>query len=155
MITLERAAPEDADALTTIQTRTFDDDSRRHGRGERGGPPGYDSAEWQQRMMREADYYKILEDGRIVGGAILFDKGGGHIYLGRIYLAPECQNRGVGAQALRLIESAYPSANRWTLETPAWALRNQHFYEREGYVKTGEQWLEGEDHGDVLYEKLI
>jgi hypothetical protein len=32
------------------------------------GPPGYDSAAWQSRMMRAADYYKVVADGRIVGG---------------------------------------------------------------------------------------
>ena len=155
MITLKLAAPQDADALAAIQTRTFDHDSRQHGRGERGGPPGYDSAAWQRRMMRKAAYYKILEDGQIIGGAIVFDNGGGHIYLGRIYIDPDYQNRGIGAQAMRLIEQAYPSARRWTLETPLWALRNQHFYERQGYVKVGEQRVEGEDQADVVYEKLI
>lgn len=155
MITLERAVPEDAEVLAAVQTRTFDDDSRRHGRGERGGPPGYDSAAWQTRMMREAAYYKILDGAQIIGGAIIFDKGGGHIYLGRIYLDPAYQDRGIGAQAIRLIEAAYPLARRWTLETPLWAARNQHFYERQGYVRVGERWPEGEDHGDVLYEKVI
>lgn len=155
MITLKRAVPADAEALTAVQTRTFDDDSRRHGHGERGGPPGYDSVAWQRRMMQQAAYYKILEADQIIGGAILFDQGGGHIYLGRIYLDPACQNRGVGAQVMRLLEAAYPAARRWTLETPQWALRNQHFYERAGYVRVGEQQLEGEDHGDVLYEKRL
>ena len=155
MITLEQAQPEDAETLAEVQTRTFDDDARQHGRGERGGPPGYDSTDWQTRMMREAAYYKILDDEKIVGGAIIFDKGSDHIYLGRIYIDPDYQNRRIGAEAMRLIEACYPAARRWTLETPQWALRNQHFYERQGYIKVGEQWLEGEDHGDVLYEKLL
>jgi GNAT superfamily N-acetyltransferase len=155
MIALELAAPQDADVLTALQTRTFDHDSRQHGHGERGGPPGYDSADWQIKSMRQGTYYKILEDGALIGGAIIFDQGGGHIYLGRIYLAPECQNRGVGAQALALLEAEYPSARRWTLDTPTWALRNQHFYERQGYVKVGEGAIPGEDFGLVLYEKRV
>ncbi len=35
-ITFKQAAPADAEALTAVQRRTFDDDSRRHGHRPRG-----------------------------------------------------------------------------------------------------------------------
>ena len=49
----ERASESDAEALTEIQVRTFDDDSRRFAGEPSGGPPGYDSPEWQVAMMRD------------------------------------------------------------------------------------------------------
>lgn len=35
---------------------------------------------------------------------------------------------------MQFIESKY-YATKWTLDTPAWAVRNIHFYEKLGYVK--------------------
>ncbi len=153
-ITFKRAAPTDAEALTAVQIRTFDDDSRQHGRGERGGPPGYDSIAWNIGMMRRSAYYKIVADNRIIGGLFVFTLEGGRCELGRIYIDPDYQNQGIGAQALAFIERTFP-ARRWTLDTPAWATRNQHFYEKHGYVKTGEAVLYGEDFPLVLYEKVM
>ncbi len=154
MISFKLARPADAEALTEVQTHTFDDDSRQHGQGERGGPPGYDSVGWQRRIMKQGSYYKILDDDRIIGGIIVFKIGESCYNLGRIYLAPEYQNRGIGAQALAFIEQAIP-ARRWTLDTPSWAIRNQHFYEKYGYVKVGEEKIPGVDFTGVLYEKMM
>jgi GNAT superfamily N-acetyltransferase len=150
MISFVQASPEDAEALTAVQTRTFDDDSRKHGLGERGGPPGYDSVFWQIQIMRKSRYYKILADGKIIGGLIVFKMGKGHYELGRIYIDTDHQNQGIGAQALAFIERTFP-ARRWTLETPSWAKRNQHFYEKHGYIRIGTS----ADLEDIRYQKLI
>lgn len=154
MIRFKRARPADAPALAELQTRTFDDDSRRHGQGDRGGPPGYDSQAWQREVMRKAAYYKVLDDERIIGGVIVFNMGGGHYELARVYIDPDYQGRGIGGQVIDFIERAFP-ARRWTLDTPAWALRNQHFYEKHGYVKIGEEPRYGTPFPLVLYEKQI
>lgn len=153
-ITFSPAIPADAEALTTIQTRTFDDDSRKHGRGERGGPPGYDSVAWNIDIMGRSAYYKIVADGAIIGGLFVFTVGDGRCELGRIFIDPDYQNRGIGAQALQFIEQTFP-ARRWTLDTPTWATRNQHFYEKHGYLKIGEAALYGEAFPLVLYEKMM
>jgi GNAT superfamily N-acetyltransferase len=70
-----------------------------------------------------------------------------------IFLAPDYQGRGIGSQALRFLAAAYPLARRWTLDTPVYALRNQHFYEKFGYVKVG-QTSDG-DTPLIAYEKRI
>ena len=155
MIAFELASADDIPALTEVQIRCFDNDSREHGFGERGGPPGYNSENWQSVMMQHAAYYKIVDEGRIIGGFLIFDLGEGHFELGRIYIDPAYHNRGIGTRALRFIEAAFPQATRWTLDTPVWAKRNHHFYEKMGYVKTGEYQPEGTDFNLVLYEKRI
>lgn len=139
MIELKPATPFDAAELTDVQTRTFDADSRAHGQGERGGPPGYDSVAWQIDMMQRGQYFKIMDGQRLIGGAIVFRVKHGHYELGRIYLDPEFQNRGLGAVAMQLIEQQFPNAKRWSLDTPDWAKRNHHFYEKRGYVKVREE----------------
>jgi GNAT superfamily N-acetyltransferase len=105
-------------------------------------------------MMQRATYYKILDDKRIIGGFIVFNQGGGVCHLGRIYLDPDFQDRGIGGQAIEFIEKLFPAAKKWTLDTPSWAVRNHHFYEKHGYVKVGEQPL-GPDMVLFLYEKVI
>lgn len=155
MITFERATIADAPALTALSTRVFDHDSRQHGRGETGGPPGYNDAAWQIRLIERAHYYKISAAGVLVGGFVVYPLKDEFWELGRLYIDPAYQNQGIGAQALGFIESAYPQAKRWALDTPTWALRNQYFYEKHGYIRVGEMPVEGENITIVLYEKQV
>jgi len=139
MIAIERATAADAVELTAIQARTFQDDNVRKPPGcSMEGPPGYDSIEWNAARIAETRYFKILQDGRIVGGIIVFDMGHGHCELGRIYVDPTFQDHGIGQAAMRQVFDAFPDAHRWTLGTPKWAVRNQHFYEKLGFVKVRE-----------------
>ena len=139
MIKIEKATLDDVVTLTEIQARTFQDDNKLKPSGcSMEGPPGYDSVDWNAERIGKTLYYKILLDGQIVGGIIVFDMGQGHYELGRIYVDPDVQNRGVGQQAVRQMFEAFPSAVKWTLGTPSWAIRNQHFYEKMGFVRIRE-----------------
>ena len=138
MIRFEKATPADAAALTEVQVRAFDDDTRRYPGVPAGGPPGYDDLGWQLDRMSRGHYFKIVEGETIVGGAIVFRVGPGHCELGRIWIDPAHQGRGIGGETLRFLEGAFPDASRWTLDTPAWATRNHSFYERHGYRKVRE-----------------
>jgi GNAT superfamily N-acetyltransferase len=155
MITFKRATSADAAELTAVQKRTFDDDSQRYLGTESGGPPGYDSLKWQLHIMKKSLYYKILCDGKIIGGMIIFRMGNGHYELGRIFIDPEYQNQGIGTQTIAFIEQTFPDAHKWTLGTPSWALRNHHFYEKLGYVRVGEEKQGGIEDMGFLYEKVI
>jgi GNAT superfamily N-acetyltransferase len=147
-ITFERAIPADADALTPIQVRAFHEDARIYPGIELGGPPGYDSVEATRQKIEEEEYYKILVDGQIVGGVVIFQQAEGHFHLDVLYVDPAYHNRGIGSQAIQFIEQTYP-ATRWTLHTPTYAIRNHHFYEKFGYIR-GEE-VEEVDDGIMLY----
>ena len=73
-----------------------------------------------------------------------------HYELGRIFIAPEHQNCGIGTRVIRLMEQTYPLAKRWILDTPRWNLRTQHFYEKMGYGRVGTL-----DPNQLLYEKRV
>lgn len=133
MICFAPASAADMPALVALQTRTFDDDSRRFRNQPSGGPPGYDSLDWNLKIGGMGRYFKILLDETLVGGFVVFDLGHDHYELGRIYVDPAFQDRHIGAQAMAFIETAFPQATRWTLDTPVWATRNHHFYEQCGY----------------------
>ena len=136
-LTFRRATPADVETLVAVQIAAFNNDSVIYPGVAVGGPPGYDSVTENLRQMREDDYYKILADGRIVGGIVVANIDGAHYHLGTLYIHPAYHNRGIGGSALQFIESTYP-ARRWTLNTPDYATRNHRFYEKHGYVKTGE-----------------
>jgi ribosomal protein S18 acetylase RimI-like enzyme len=149
MIRFIRAKVGDAKALARASWRAFDNDVH-YGAPGKGGPIGYKSERWQSRMMRIGKYYKILDDYKVIGGFIIFDKGNGHYELGRIFIDPDYQNQGIDAQAIKFMEKEFPQAERWTLGTPRWNKRTQHFYEKMGYIKIGADGPDG-----ILYGKMI
>lgn len=151
-VTFERATPDDAEALVRVQMAAFHSDSRTYPGVAVGGPPGYDSVRVMLEKIHEDETYKIVVDGQIVGGIVIFDLGQGHFHLDVIDLDPAYHNRGIGTQAMQFIERTCP-ATKWTLDTPDWAVRNQHFYEKFGYVKVGAEPVE--DFILIAYEKRV
>jgi GNAT superfamily N-acetyltransferase len=149
LVSLRTINSEDIIKLVDISKRAFENDIN-YGAPKVGGPPGYDSQEWQSDIATEATaYYVILECDNIVGGLIVFGTGGDY-WLGRMFVDPECQNRGIGSTAIKLMEAEFPDAYRWRLETPIWNFRNHLFYEKVGYKRVGVAHS-----GDYLYEKNI
>lgn len=150
-ITLERASPRHGAVLAEISRRAFEADVE-HGAPSRGGPPGYDSDKWQMRMMFAGKYFRVLYGRRLVGGCIVFDLGGGQLRLGRLFVDPAYQGRGIGRLVMRRLDLLFPDARRWSLDTPLWNRRTQRFYEALGYRKAGRRRMPG---GPVLvlYER--
>jgi RimJ/RimL family protein N-acetyltransferase len=148
-IRITKANPSDAETLAEVSKRAFHSDVN-YGAPAEGGPPGYDSTVWQRKMMGFGDYYKIVREDRVIGGIIVFRKRPREYELGRIFLEPEFQNRGIGTRAFEFLWQAYPLAKRWTLDTPAWHERNRHFYKKVGFVEIGE-----DSQGGVMFERRI
>jgi GNAT superfamily N-acetyltransferase len=148
-LTYELARPQDAVALADISRRAFETDVD-YGAPGPGGPPGYDSAGWQAQMMRRASaYWKILLDDRLIGGAIVFTYPRGRYYLARIFIDPDYQGRGLGAQAMDGLLALYPEARVWNLETPPWNRRTTAFYRKLGFQVVRETGK------DVFFRKVI
>lgn len=149
-VTFEQAGKEDAAELAEISKRAFHSDAYvgapTKGRDdhfrEGGGPIGYDSPEFQVRMMKVCRYYKMICDGKIVGGLISSRKRPGHYQLERIFVEPLYHNRGIGTEAMRQVFAMFPDAKIWTLGTPEWNARTMHFYEKLGFVQIG--WTKDE-----------
>jgi GNAT superfamily N-acetyltransferase len=135
MIRLVRAHARDAEALAGISTRAFDNDVN-YGAPGPGGPPGYDSVEWQRRTIAAHEYFGIYDDHTLIGGVII--GGGPDVHeLWRVFLVPERQNQGLGAQVLELVWAQYPLVTRWRLDTPNWNERTRRFYARNGFEEVG------------------
>jgi ribosomal protein S18 acetylase RimI-like enzyme len=152
-IRIELAAEDDAESLAEISRRAFEHDVN-YGAPGRGGPPGYDSPGWQRKMLRRGRYFKLFEQERLVGGFVVFRLEDGSVELGRAFIDPEFQNRGIGSEMLRYAEGVFPATRRLVLDTPSWNRRCQHFYEKAGFVKIGDIDT-GEGFLLVQYEKRI
>jgi GNAT superfamily N-acetyltransferase len=157
MVRIQRATPEDAEALTRVQFEAFAKaDALYSNIPNYEPPPNYDSAVSQRMAIVRQLYFKIVRDGEIVGGFILNRESEYHISIARIFIKPSLQNEGLGTQAVRFMEMLFPRCRRWTVLTPFLSFRNHHFYEKLGYVKIGETepYL---PNGYVLflYEKLV
>ncbi len=138
-----RAVRADAPALVKLQVAAFHHDSVLYPGVEIGGPPGYDSVEVMQGKIARDDTFSFWLEGQLVGGMVIYDQGNGHYHLDVIFIHPDYHNQGIGSQAIRFLDATYPAARLWTLNTPAWAIRNHHFYEKLGYVKVAESEWEG------------
>ena len=148
-LVFRKATSKDADALATASERAFHSDIHCGAPGP-GGPPGYDSPEWQRRMMRMGQYFAISSDGQVIGGIIVFPQAPREYNLGRIFVDPDFQDQGIGTQAFEFLWKEYPLAKRWTLGTPAWNRRTRHFYRKVGFEEIGEDPHEG-----VLFERRM
>lgn len=138
MIAVRRADIEDAEILTETCRRSFDSDLEFGAPGP-GGPPGYDSVEWNASRIanRYLQYYKILKGKSIVGGFIAGDRGPGYQVCERVWVDPEYMRQGIGQRAFKTIWEGYPQADLWALGTPEWNTRTNPFYQKLGFIQIG------------------
>ena len=137
-VSIQRAEAQDAATLTDICERAVHSDAEVGAVGG-GGPPGYDSIEWNSQRIagKFVHYYKILKDERVVGGFISGLRRRGYHVCERIFVDPDCHRSGFGSQAFRRVWDKYPEAQLWTLGTPEWNIRTKNFYEKLGFVQIG------------------
>jgi replication factor A1 len=137
-VSLQKAEVADAEILTQTCTRAFDSDSDFGAPGP-GGPPGYDSIEWNSKAIenRWLQYRKILLGSEVAGGFIVGNRGPGYQVCERIWVDPDYMRKGIATRAFDLVWKLYPSADLWVLGTPEWNVRTNPFYKSLGFVQIG------------------
>ena len=140
-----KASTADAVSLMCISKKAFDSDVEVGAKGA-GGPPGYNSLSFHTKMARMNCLYKLVDDYKIVGGALLFLKDN-ELNIGRIFVDPEYFRKGYGIFMMQQIEESFADVKVFTLDTPIWNVRTNAFYQKLGYVEVRRD-------GDfVYYEK--
>ena len=140
-----KAGTADAVSLMCISKKAFDSDVE-VGAKSAGGPPGYNSLSFHTKMARMNCLYKLVDDYKIVGGALLFLKDN-ELNIGRIFVDPEYFRKGYGIFMMRQIEESFAEVKVLTLDTPIWNIRTNAFYQKLGYEEVRRD-------GDfVYYEK--
>lgn len=85
------------------------------------------SRETIERSIDGGTAYRIVKDGRPVGGAIVSVTGDrGDLQI--LFVSPEEHSKGIGYEAWCAIERAYPQVRVWETCTPYFEKRNIHFY---------------------------
>jgi len=153
MICIERAKEEDAKDIIKCKIDAYREDVKLYG----FGPRDYDSLEELIRLIKEECYFKILDNKRIIGGIRVRDNGEGQYWIGAIYIYTNSQNKGIGTKTMNLLFEEFKDAEKWYLETSYLSFRNQHFYEKMGFIKFGETKPDIKKKGYHLfkYEKIV
>lgn len=134
----------DAEKLTEIKKRTFDEEVKKWFPNRPDvtdyniKPPGYSSIEMTKYMIRELEYFKVLQDKEIIGGIIITISGKNFGRIDRIFVDPKHQGKGTGSRVINLLEEEFPNVRTWDLETSGRQINNHYFYEKMGYKKTYE-----------------
>lgn len=152
MITVTLTLAEEAPVLSAIQKEAFRPLYERY--HDEGNPHLRGEEDITKRLGR-TDFrcYTIREDGEIVGG--IFYKCAGRTifvdplrhddcYLGRIFIRPDRQGRGIAKVAIRMTMAEFPDARRFWVDYPADLEKNRRCYERCGFSDTGKR-MEVED----------
>ena len=140
-----KAGTADAVSLMCISKKAFDSDVEVGAKGA-GGPPGYNSLSFHTKMARMNCLYKLVDDYKIVGGALLFLKDD-VLNIGRIFINPEHFRKGYGIFMMQQIEERFAEVKVFTIDTPIWNVRTNAFYQKLGYEEVNR------DGNFVYYEK--
>ena len=99
------------------------------------------------RFNKNNRYFTILYENKIVGGIFYrvngrlspnVDLKAGEYYLGRIYIHPDYQNKGIARKAILMCEKEFPDAKTYYVDFPKELEKNRRCYESAGYVDSGE-----------------
>ena len=126
-----KAGTSDALVLNAISRLAFDSDTE-VGAPSAGGPPGYMSLKYHMKMAKSGHLFKLTENGLILGGAILFRRGG-TLNIGRIFIDQQHFRKGYGILMMQENEALFPDVKVFVLDTPVWNTRTNAFYTRLGY----------------------
>jgi ribosomal protein S18 acetylase RimI-like enzyme len=86
-------------------------------------------------MLDDFKNYTILKatNNGIIVGSVRGQMTGDSVYVGRLMVDPEFQNKGLGTRLMLAIEVAFPQAKKFTLGTGQRSLRNLYLYDKLGY----------------------
>lgn len=130
-LTFEILVEKDIEILTPIMKRAFDEDTKIHLNESEGGPEGYDNGEFLEKfgLHKDSTAYKISLNNEVIGCIILWINNDTHQnFLGNIFIDPNVQNKGIGQEIWKFVESEYPDTIIWRTETPGFSTRNHNFY---------------------------
>ena len=90
-----------------------------------------DRGEYDLKKVMEDPRYAVLsikDNGRFVGGAIVEETGKHSREIDIFFLIVEYQSKGIGKEALALVEDYFPDTKVFRLITPSNVVRNTVFY---------------------------
>ena len=91
----------------------------------------------------DSETYRIVVDGRYVGGVILkINRETNHNALEILFVSPEEHTKGIGYGAWQAVEALHPETKVWETCTPYFEKRNIHFYVNKCGFQIDQFWCE-------------
>ena len=91
----------------------------------------------------DRETYRIVVDGRNVGGVILkINNETHHNELEILFVSPDEHTKGIGYGAWQAVEALYPETEVWETCTPYFEKRNIHFYVNKCGFQIDQFWCE-------------
>lgn len=137
-ISLRKATAEDAEELFELQRKVFTTLYVKY--EDHKTTPVNQTFERFEERLKTGDLFKITLENSLVGSVHVYPKSPGVMQLHMINILDEFQGKGIAQQVMMRIESLYPEAKSWELDTILEEKRNCYLYEKMGYVKTGDKW---------------
>ncbi|WP_433255856.1 GNAT family N-acetyltransferase [Streptosporangium sp. CA-135522] len=132
MTVIERAEPEDAGEILTVQRAAYVSEAQLY--GDPFIPPLVESSE-QVRKAVETGTVLVARRGKRIVGAIRGQLSGTTCRVGRLVVAPDAQGRGVGGTLLAALHEEVPAV-AFDLFTGHLSEGNLRLYRRHGYRET-------------------
>ena len=85
------------------------------------------SRETIEQSINGGEAYRIMQDGKPVGGVIIKTEGD-HGDLEIFFVSPKVHSKGIGYAAWCAVERMHPEVKVWETVTPYFEKRNIHFY---------------------------
>lgn len=85
------------------------------------------SCETIEQSINGGEAYRIMQDGKPVGGVIIKTEGD-HGDLEILFVSPKVHSKGIGYAAWCAVERMHPEVKVWETVTPYFEKRNIHFY---------------------------
>ncbi len=138
-IQLEKADVADCGMIHRMQVEAFQPLLDRYGDVDTN--PAAEPVERVLHRLEQActDYYLIRWGGRPVGAVRILRLEGNICRIAPLFILPAFQGRGLAQQAIKQVESLYPQAAGWRLDTIGEEAALCHLYEKMGYRKTGRE----------------
>nr|WP_325260996.1 GNAT family N-acetyltransferase [uncultured Rhizobium sp.] len=97
------------------------------------------------RLIKKDGEFLVADDGSKIGGiayAAVYPKMAKTVMLHQLYVAPACQNDGIGRDLFAEIETCFPDAEIMRVEVSLPNVRAASFYQRLGFAEVDrmEEW---------------
>ena len=110
----------------------------------------------KQKMAQEfTDYYFISVNNSDIGAIRIMRLSANICRISPMFILPQYQGAGYAQQTILKVESLYPQAKRWELDTIKQESKLCYFYEKMGYVATGKEEIIQDDMTIILYSKSM
>lgn len=114
MLIIDQAHPEDIGYIAKISELVFSSETD-------SAPIGFNDSKWYFSVSAIGYLYKIVFNGLIIGGFVIFRTGQTNFQIERIFILQEYQNLGIGKKSLAYVFKRFPEAKVWYADVkPSW-----------------------------------